>query len=411
MEKVLIIDSSRVTASFIAKTLQRTGFICDMAYNYEQAESLIAINKYFAGLSSIFLDGVEPGRGIDLLLENDIPAIAVTSTLDESILTEISKKNIVDYVLKKREHAEYIERIVCRIYKNRGLKVMVVDDSSSVRNWISSILKRQGLEVLAAADGREASRLFNRNPDIKLVLTDYTMPEMDGLQLTAHLRTIMPMDELAIIVLSSDSKSRTAPLFIKTGANDFIHKSASFEEILCRVNSNLETLELIQESRDRANKDFLTGIWNRRYFFEYAEPLYRRYAEGGLPLCLALMDIDFFKKVNDTYGHDAGDRVLKEFAAMLTEHVGSKGLAARFGGEEFTVILDAVKEDELIPFLDEFRRKIEMHSLDYNGRTIRFTISIGCTGIKGSALSGMISRADSMLYEAKESGRNRVVCE
>lgn len=411
MKKVLILDSSKVTAAFIQKTLHQADFSCHMAYNYDEARKLLAENNYFVGLSSIELEGAEAGKGIDLLLENKIPAIAVTSSLDEKVLSDLSKKNIVDYVLKKNEHAEYIVRIVKRVYKNRGLKVMVVDDSSSVRRWISNILKRQGLEVLTAADGKEASKLFYKNPDLKLVLTDYTMPEMNGIQLTAHLRTIRPMDELSIIVLSSDSNSRTAPLFLKTGANDFIHKSASIEEILCRVNSNLEVLELLEESRERANKDFLTGMWNRRYFFEYAEPLYESSIRHSQELCLAIMDIDHFKRVNDTYGHDAGDAVLKKFTNMLRDYVGEKGLAARFGGEEFTVILDSVPAEGLENFMNEFRELIEKSSTKFRDDIIEFTISIGATCIKGNALTGMISKADDMLYEAKTTGRNKVLCE
>ncbi len=411
MAKVLILDSSKVTAAFIQNTLHHAGFSCDLAYSYGDARKLIAENNYFVGLSSIILEGVEAGRGVDLLLENKIPAIAVTSSLDEKVLTELSQKDIVDYVLKKNEHAEYIVRIVSRVYKNKGLKVMVVDDSNSVRKWISNILKRQGLEVLTAADGKEASKLFYKNPDLKLVLTDYTMPGMDGIQLTAHLRTIRPMDELSIIVLSSDSNSRTAPLFLKTGANDFIHKSASVEEILCRVNSNLESLELLEESRERANKDFLTGIWNRRYFFEYAEPLHQTAIQQDREVCLAIMDIDHFKRVNDTYGHDAGDAVLKSFSAMLKDYVGESGLAARFGGEEFTVILDNISIDEFENFLNGFRKLIESSPIKFKEDVIEFTISIGATSIKENSLTGMISRADDMLYEAKTSGRNKVLYE
>lgn len=410
MGKVLIIDSSKVTASFIAKTLRRAEFECHMAYTYEEAKLMLTENNYFAGLSSIILEDSDPGKGIDLLIEHDVPAIAVTSSLDEEVLNEISKKDIVDYVLKKSDHAEYIDRIVRRLYKNKGLKVLVVDDSQSVRNWITAILNKQGIEALSAADGREACRVFYKNPDIKLVLTDYAMPHMDGLQLTAHLRTIKPMDKLGIIVLSSDSKSRTAPLFLKTGANDFIHKSASVEEILCRVNSNLENLELLQQSRDRANKDFLTGIWNRRYFFEHSEPLFKQYRRDGLPLCLAILDIDHFKRVNDTFGHDAGDMVLKKFAALLTEFTGEKGLAARFGGEEFTVILDGVSDAELYPFMNGFRKKIEDYTMEHNGERIKVTVSIGCTSVKDNSLAEMITRADSNLYEAKLQGRNMVLC-
>ncbi|WP_419778325.1 diguanylate cyclase [Maridesulfovibrio sp.] len=410
MNKVLILDSSKVTASFLQRHLEKAGFSCDLAHSYDEAEKFIAEQDYFVGLSSIVLEGVPAGKGVDLLIENNIPAIAVTSTLNETVLDELSKKNIVDYVIKKSEHIDYIVRIVRRVFKNRNLKVMVVDDSKAVRSWLSSILEKQGLTVLQASDGQEASKVFYSNTDVKLVLTDYAMPEMDGVQLTAHLRTLRPMDELSIIVLSSDSKSRTAPFFLKTGANDFIHKSASVEEILCRVNANLETLELIAESRDRANKDFLTGLWNRRYFFEHSEPLYGSFAELGRGLSIAMIDIDHFKKVNDTYGHDAGDEVLKVFAKMLADYVGERGLAARFGGEEFAVVFDGLAPEDLHDFLEGFRRQVEELVIEYHGQVIRFTASIGFTTDMGESLSGMLNLADEQLYAAKTSGRNRVLC-
>nr|WP_239061011.1 diguanylate cyclase [Desulfovibrio sp. JC022] len=404
-------EPSKATALFIQITLQKAGFDCDHASTYEGAQELIAANDYFVGLSSMVLDGVDYGMGIDLLLEHRIPAIAVTASLDDHVLRALSNKNIVDYVLKKPDQAEYIARIVSRVYKNQGVKVLIVDDSASVRDWVTRILKRQGLTVLQAEDGVDATKVFYTNSDIKLVLTDYNMPEMDGLRLTAHLRSIRSMDELSIIVLSSDTKSRTAPLFLKQGANDFIQKTASIEEILCRVNSNLEFLELIQASRDRANKDFLTGLWNRRYFFEYGEPLYEQLILGGRELCVVILDIDHFKKVNDTYGHDAGDEVLKEFSALLADYVGDAGLVSRFGGEEFTIVLDGVPADELIDFLEEFRVLVEGFSVEFKGQVITITVSIGATANMDESLTAMISRADDKLYEAKGSGRNKVLCD
>lgn len=404
-------EPSKATSMFIQKTLQRAGFTCDHADTYPRAQELIAANDYFAGLSSMVLDGVEYGSGIDLLLEHRIPAIAVTASLDEQVLNILSQKNIVDYVLKKSDQADYIARIVSRVYKNQGIKVLVVDDSPSVRDWLSRILKRQGLTVLQAEDGAVATKIFYKNSDIKLVLTDYNMPIMDGLRLTAHLRSIRSMDELSVVVLSSDTKSRTAPLFLKQGANDFIQKSASVEEILCRVNSNLEFLELLQASRDRANKDFLTGLWNRRYFFEYGEPLYMQSITEGQVFCVVMLDIDHFKKINDTYGHDAGDKVLKEFSVLLADYVGDFGLVSRFGGEEFTILLDGIQADKLLDYIEDFRVLVENFTVEFKGQAINLTVSFGATANMDESLTAMISRADDKLYEVKRSGRNKVLCD
>ena len=411
MDKVLIIDASRVTAHFIKMTLEYAGFECDIAQSLEYAADMIAQNEYFVGLCSLVYEGHESGDGIDLLVTNGIPAIVVTASLDDNQLKEILKKNIVDYVLKKTEHSEHIVRIVKRVYSNRKIKVMVVDDSVTVRHWIAAVLRRQGLTVLEAGGGEEAYEIFTENQDVKLILTDYSMPGMDGRELTAKLRRCRQMDELSIIVLSSDENSRTAPLFLKTGANDFIHKSASVEEILCRVNSNLEMLELLEESRMRANKDYLTGIWNRRYFFEYAEPLFLDLEESGKKLAIVMLDIDHFKNVNDTYGHDVGDLVLKGFSARLADYFDSVGLSARFGGEEFTVIIEDVDPEELETFVNGFREIIESYSLAHRGDTITYTVSIGVSTDVSLGLDAMINRADALLYEAKTSGRNKVVCE
>ncbi|ACS81343.1 diguanylate cyclase [Maridesulfovibrio salexigens] len=411
MSRVLVIEPSKATAKFIQATLLKAGFECDLACTYDGAQQLIAANEYFVGLSSMLLDDAEYGMGIDLLLENSIPAIAVTSSLDEQALGALAEKSIVDYVLKKSDQAEYISRIVSRVYKNQGIKVLVVDDSTSVRDWISRILMRQGLTVLQAEDGRAATKVFYKNNDIKLVLTDYYMPEMDGLELTAHLRSIRSMEELSIVVLSSDSKSRTAPLFLKQGANDFIQKTASVEEILCRVNSNLEFIELIQASRDRANKDYLTGLWNRRYFFEYGTPIYEQGMTAGNELCVVMLDIDHFKKINDTYGHDAGDEVLKDFSSLLADYIGDVGLVSRFGGEEFTVLLNGIQADELFDFLEDFREEVGSFSVDFKGQVITLTVSIGATANMDESLTVMVSRADDKLYEAKRTGRNKVLCD
>ena len=411
MEKILIIDSSKVTALFLQRTLQKAFFACDTAHSYDEAVEKLAGNKYFVGLSSLILDGGKSGEGVDLLLKNGVPAIAVTSSLNDKIIDELFRKDIVDYVLKKTEHVEYIVRIIKRIYNNRYIKVMVVDDSSSVRLCMADLLRRQGLKVLEAENGRDALEMFEYNSDIKLVLTDYKMPDLDGKELLASLRKKHPMDKLSIIVLSSDTDARISPFFLKTGANDFIHKSASVEEILCRINSNLDTLELLEDSYNRASIDFLTGLWNRRAFFEHAELLFEKSNLNCNELSLAMIDIDHFKTVNDTYGHDMGDLALKTFALMLGDYVGDKGFAARFVGEEFVVLLDKINPSELYDFLDGFRADIENLLISQGGKEFRFTVSIGALSDTSIGLKDMISKADDLLYKVKSSGRNKVLCE
>lgn len=124
-----------------------------------------------------------------------------------------------------------------------------------------------------------------------------------------------------------------------------------------------------------------------------------------------MLDIDHFKKINDTYGHDAGDEVLKNFSSLLAEYVGDAGLVSRFGGEEFTVLLDGIQADELYDFLEDFREEVGSFSVDFKGQVITLTVSIGATANMDESLTAMVSRADNKLYEAKRTGRDKVLCD
>lgn len=408
MEKVLIADASRVTAHLVRNQLLGEGFVCDIAGSREDVDQLMSSNRYFVALSGLSFEGMEDGEMIDYLLSRKVPTIVVTSTMDERTIRVYQNKGIVDYVLKRSENINYLHRLVRRVQRNRKIKVLVVDDAATVRHMIRTILTNQQLQVHEASNGREALRVIEENPDIKLMMTDYNMPEMDGHQLTLAVRDEHPMDRMGIIVLSSAGDSSAPALFLKSGANDFIHKSASYEEILCRVNGNLDFLELLAESRQRAERDFLTGLRNRRAFFDLAESRISLARGEEHSISLAMLDIDHFKNINDNYGHDVGDVVLKEFAGRLEGYVGDKGIVARFGGEEFCCLLTGPRVNGLA-ILDGFRRAIEAQSIKIGATDIRYTVSIGVTTNMDGTLKDAITRADNNLYAAKNGGRNRVV--
>lgn len=171
-----------------------------------------------------------------------------------------------------------------------------------------------------------------------------------------------------------------------------------------------DVTELEEERRkvqEMANRDYLTGLYNRRYFFEVGESFFQNAKRGSLRLAVAMIDIDHFKRINDTYGHAAGDAVLKGLARILERNLRKADVLSRFGGEEFCVLLNCKDGEDAYAVLDKIRLLVEREEFDADGRRVSATISAGITNRLGESLEKMINQADEMLYKAKNSGRNR----
>ena len=174
---------------------------------------------------------------------------------------------------------------------------------------------------------------------------------------------------------------------------------------------NIEYIESIQTIQRQANTDYLTKLYNRRYFFENSAPKVKKLHNAEQASTLAMMDIDFFKSVNDTYGHDAGDLVLKSTAKLIEQHFGHQFIAARIGGEEFSVYFDNLPLEQAKQKLNAFREEYAQIEVNSGSDKIRCTVSIGVISNCESNIDDLVNKADELLYEAKESGRNRVVSE
>lgn len=408
--QVLLIEDQRSLAQMAAKMLhERWGCRVLIATSLAQVKSIIAQNNYqfLVAISDLNLPDAPGGEVIDVLIEAKIRVIAVTGMLDEAMHDRILSRGVVDYVLKDSINAyEYVVELVGRLYRNIHTKVMVVDDSKSFRELLVSMLQVQGLQVFSACDGVDAMALLEQQPDIKLVLVDHEMPRMDGFNFVMKMRRNHPRDRLSVIGMSGTESKRMSAQFLKLGANDFITKPFSYEELVCRVSHNLEMQESLESVRYIAYHDYLTGLLNRRAFFEKGARLFEETAEQGKSLAVAVMDIDFFKKINDSHGHDGGDVVLKHFAALLNGHFKTE-LLGRVGGEEFFLMFEDA--DQAAEKCETFRKQVALSSVQFNDTVISFTVSTGITRHRSATLDEMLKLADENLYRAKESGRNRIV--
>jgi len=356
------------------------------------------------------LPEVESGAIVHYAMKKDIPTIVLTATANENLKKILIQNKILDYIIKggKRGIDHAVDSAI-RLLNNQGKYILVVDDSVVQLSVAVKVLERMKFKVLTATNGLEAyGILHNSNIKFSLVLTDFNMPKMDGMDLTLKIREEFDKDELAVIVLSANETSDLSSQFISVGANDFLNKPYSEVELITRINSNLELLELFEKTRDMANKDFMTGAYNRRYFFEEGQSLFNKAKRNKKDITVAMFDIDKFKNINDTYGHDIGDIAIIEVSNILKEYLKQDTLMARFGGEEFCVLIDNINLSDMETLFEKIRLVFENNIIKIDDLEISFTTSIGiCYGIEDD-LESMIKKADDGLYFCKNNGRNQI---
>ena len=408
--KILIIDDSLSICNTLKSLIES-----DIDINIliakslkESAQIILKENGVFdVILADLGLPDAPNGEVIDFLSKFSIPIVVLTGTDNIDIENKFRNKNIVDYIIKDGISAlNYATLIVKRIILNKDVKVLVVDDSKSFVQKSVDLLNRYKINALCAFDGEEALEVLKANKDIKIVLTDYLMPKLDGLELTKKIRRNYQKDELSIIVTSNDTSKRIPAKFLKYGANDFLYKGFSNEEFFARINSNIEIIELFDEIKNKANKDHLTGLYNRRYLFNIGNEIYNDCKTNNKVFAIAILDIDNFKRINDTYGHDIGDIALKEVAVILNKNISSNGLISRLGGEEFCICFYNRNEDEVKELLEYIRKDFEKNVIEIKDIQLKYTISIGYSFDFGINIDEMIRNADEYLYEAKKDGRN-----
>ncbi|MFZ5484439.1 MAG: GGDEF domain-containing response regulator [Pseudomonadota bacterium] len=408
---VLLVEDQRALAMLLHRMLQDrwgcTVHIC--ASLAEVRASLAEGHPYLVALCDLNLPDAEHGEVIDVVSQAGLPVIAMTAAFGDELREAILKKGVVDYVLKESINAfAYVCELVGRLAKNRGIKVLAVDDSPSIRALLKHALEMYGLDVLVARDGSEGLALLHQHPDLRVMLVDYHMPVMDGFSLTTEARKLRGKDSLAIIGISGNEDPMCSARFLKNGANDFIHKPFHFEEVICRVNQNLEMLELIETNRQAAHVDFLTGLRNRRHFFHAGRDRFEQARQAGMPVQVAMLDIDHFKQVNDQFGHEGGDQVLKAIARGLEEGFADQW-PARLGGEEFAILFTGIAPETTRDRLEQLRQRIAGLAVETTAGPARVTLSIGLAQEATGPLDDWVRCADTALYQAKQAGRDRLV--
>ncbi|MDD5401462.1 MAG: diguanylate cyclase [Sulfurimonas sp.] len=412
MQRILIVEDNKTLAKLIAKKISsELDFEVDVAYSLSEVKLFLSRYSYFLTLLDINLPDAPNGEVVDYVLEKKNHAIVLSGNIDKDFRAKILKKNILDYVNKSGiNDVNYIIQMIKRVQKNQNHKILVVDDSIVFRKQMQSMLENMFFKVITVAHGEEALGILSTTPDISLVLTDYHMPVLNGLELTHEIRKTYTKNDLTIIVVSSDDSEETTALFLKNGANDYIKKPFSKEEFSCRINNSIEALENIHAITNHANRDFLTGLYNRRYFFDNMRTYFKKAIDENENFAIAMIDIDHFKKINDTYGHDAGDKAINTLADILRANTNQNDMVSRFGGGEFCIAIKNVSSQNALKIVERLREKVQNSvTVSTKGEEVRFTISIGVTLNHEDTLEESVNQADMMLYNAKQNGRNQII--
>lgn len=406
---ILVVDDSPMFLRLLAQTVQqRIPSQVFTADSLEKTRILLDEQHFDAAMLDLNLPDAPRGEVVELVLERGIPVIVFASACTEALRKRLWAMEIADYVIKEGDASLlYAVNQVRRILRNQEIKVLVVEDSDMIRSMIAKLLRVHRFQVFEAADGLAGLQILRENPDIRLITTDYEMPEMDGVQFIRKVRQTYAKEQIAIIGFSNHEQDIISTRFLKSGANDFLSKPFSSERFYCRISQNIELLEYIEMIRDYSEKDFLTGLYNRRYLFEHGPDFMKRIARGGRNIFLAMFDIDFFKKINDQYGHEVGDIVLKSLSQKMLDAFRMHGIVVRLGGEEFCALLQDGDLD-VAAGLDNFRNEIAQNSIEHGGAVLRYTLSIGLCAAQDEDLDSMLRRADEALYRAKQMGRNRL---
>lgn len=414
MEKILVIEDS-----ILYKSLFKNRFKFELDFEFvfvnnlhEAKELLKTTVDFFACISEFKLPDAPNGEIIDLVVSKKIPLIIFTSIINKEIRNIVWAKAVYDYVLKiDPRNFEYILSLLDRLKKNPNIKILVVDNDLIFKNRIAKLLRIHKYKVYTASDGVKAKQIIDEHPDIRMVLTEFKIPKIDGFALTYAIRENYKKEDMAVIGITSSDDPILSTSFLKYGADDIIIKQSFVpEEFYRRITLNIENIEHFEIMKNAAFYDFLTGLYNRRYFFEFGQKLVDNAIRGNLNLTCAMMDLDQFKNVNDTYGHKAGDIVLGKIAGILKGRVRKADLVARIGGEEFCFLAVNMKKKHVYEIFDDLRKKIEKTHIEVgDGIKINVTISIGIFNIFLPTIDEMVKKADDLLYEAKKAGRNRIV--
>jgi len=289
-------------------------------------------------------------------------------------------------------------------------KILVVDDNLNNIRLLTDILEDENFTVYTADNGAAVLAMVHTlKPDV--ILLDIMMPGLDGFEVCKLLKNDFDSKDIPVIMVTAKTEGIDIKKSLEMGAFDYIKKPIDEIEVIARVQSAIWFKQTQDKLKEMAMKDGLTGLYNHALLIELFEKEIDKQQRNNGSISFAMIDIDDFKKINDTYGHISGDTVLKELSNILMNSVRGGDIVGRYGGEEFSIVFPGIDEQNAFQLCERIRKEVEDFNFEIGIETVKITISIG---INFNELKGIINKreiiqkADEALYRAKHNGRNRV---
>ena len=451
--RVLVVDDVMPNVKLLAAKLTREYFDVLTAYNGQQALELVKKESPDIVLLDVMMPGMD-GFEVCQRIRSDpetmhIPVVMVTALSDisdrvrglEAGADDFLTKPVNDIALFARVRSLVRLKMMMDEWRLRettsghfGMlsngvnllsestekaKVLVLEDSPLDLEKITETLRRDGANVYSAANCAGAlERALGEEFD--LVIVSLTLMNEDGLRLCSQLRSHERTRQVPILLMIDEGDLQRVAKGLELGANDYVIKPIDRNELQARVRTQVRRKRYqdrlranYEQSLSLALTDSLTGVFNRRYVSAHLPRLLDRAADSNKPVSILMFDIDHFKRVNDTFGHDVGDEVLREVAIRSAHNLRNFDLVARLGGEEFVVIMPDTDGEAALMVAERLRQRIGdtpfAVSAPIGEITVTVSVGVAVGGRVGDTVDTLIKRADEALYEAKRSGRNRVI--
>jgi len=296
------------------------------------------------------------------------------------------------------------------------MRVLAAEDNPVFQSMLRTMLTKWGYQAVIARSGTEAWRILESEDAPRLAVLDWMMPGMDGVEICRRVRSANREPYVYILLLTARTESQDLIEGMDAGADDYLTKPFNAHELRVRLHAGRRILDLQEELlkarealREQATHDGLTGLLNRSSILATLDTEIARASRGGLPLSVLMVDLDRFKSINDTYGHLAGDAVLREAARRLKSAARRYDAVGRYGGEEFLIVLPGCDAADAVAQAERMREAIATTPIDTPTQPVVVTASLGVACSAHCAPETLVRDADDALYEAKTQGRNRVV--
>ena len=411
MRKILLIDDNKMLGKLLAKKIQNTfNYEVDIAHTMAEAIAMLN-NEYFLSFVDLCLPDAMNGEIVDVVADK-IPAIVLTASNDTNKREEFMHKNILDYIFKESDTCvDQILDAISTLSYYAKTKVILAMAKLPERNEIKKFLSQRLFKVLVAAHGEEALLYLEDNDDTKLIIADAKMPVVSGEELLAEIRTKYNDDDLGVVLLGEKDDVAEARV-LKNGANDYLIKPLLKELFNCRLDRVLNYMRDKKFIKTYNNLDHTSGLKDHYTFRSEVENYLNDIANEEQEFAFAFLDIDELKSINDEYGFEIGDSIIKICANEMIAETKGRDILGRYSAEKFGILLKNISQERALKILSRIRVNIKNAGILINLDELFFTASLGVVfANSGAKLDDLVEKATKALSAAKDNGRDRIeVC-